>query len=162
MTKELYSQIKEELAQEKVENVASKKATWLIFSISTKLYALPAEEIKEILRDTPIYPLPFVPEYLKGVVNRYGDPYAVVDPLLLIGSEEQTSSLFIVLNNESHTCLQITDVKNFYTASEDAVVHFAQADMSEYFEGSIMIETEQVLVLKPSAFLERVGNDLAS
>lgn len=162
MTEELFTQIKKELSQENIEKVDVKKSTWLVFSIESKLYALPAGGVKEILRDTPIFPLPFVPDYIKGVVNRYGDPYVVVDPQMLIGNSEQNTSLFIVLNDETHTCFQITDVKNFFTASETDIIHFAQAEMSDYFEGSLLVNEEQVLVLKPEVFLKKVENDLAS
>lgn len=161
MTEELFNQIKNELSQEKTESVASEKSTWLIFSIASKPYAIPAESVKEILRDAQVFPLPFVPDYLKGVVNRYGDPYAVIDPSILINNESQNSSLFIVLNDESHSCLQISDVKDFYTAAQTDIIHFAQTEMSDYFEGTLIIDQEQILVLKPEAFLERVGTDLA-
>lgn len=161
MTEEMFTLIKKELSQDTVEKVESKKATWLIFTIGkNKFYALPAGMVKEILRDTPIFSLPFVPEYLKGVVNRYGDPYAVIDPAMLINEEPQSTSLFIVLNSDSHTCFQISDVKDFYITDENDVIHFAQAEMADYFDGTITFNNETVLILKPETFLERVGNDI--
>lgn len=161
MTEEIFTIIKKELSQETVEKVEIKKATWLIFTIGkNKLYALPASMVKEILRDIPIFPLPFVPDYLKGVVNRYGDPYAVIDPAMLINEEPQNTSLFIVLNGDSHTCFQISDVKDFFTTDESDVIHFAQAEMADFFDGTISFNNETVLILKPEIFLEKVGNDI--
>ena len=45
--------------------------TWLVFSAGEKKYALLASDVREILRDVPVFPLPFVPEYLNGILNRY-------------------------------------------------------------------------------------------
>lgn len=162
MTEELFNQIQNELSQVTTKKAEVKKAAWLIFTIGNKLYALPTEQVKEILRDAQVFPLPFVPSYLKGVVNRYGDPYAVIDPAVIIGEPEQKSSIFIVLNNETHSCLQITDVKDFYTTKESEIVPFAQSEMTDYFEGTITFDYEPVLILKANAFIERVGKDIAS
>jgi len=164
MTEELFTQIKKELSEVKVENVEKIKSTWLIFSIGNKQYALAAGNVKEILREAQVFPLPFVPDYIKGVVNRYGDPYAVIDPAMLINEQEQNTSLFIVLNDNSnsHSCFQISEVKDFFTAGEDSIVHFAQSEMSDFFEGTLIINNSQVLVLKPEAFLEKVSSELVS
>lgn len=162
MTDELFSTIKNELSKKTETKSVKKKTTWLIFTLQNQnLYALPASSVKEILREAQVFPLPFVPKYLKGVVNRYGDPYAVVDPAVLIGENEQNSSIYIVLNDNSHTCFQICDVKDFYSAAESELVPFAQADSSDFFEGTILFNYKSVLVLKTSAFLQKVEQDIA-
>lgn len=163
MTEELFSSIKNELAKKTESKSSKKKTTWLIFTLQNqKFYALPAGSVKEILRDSQIFPLPFAPNYLKGVVNRYGDPYAVVDPAMIIGENEQKSSIYIVINDESHTCFQICDVKDFYTAPENKLIPFAQSEDSAFFEGTISFKEQSVLVLKVAAFLQKVEQDIAT
>lgn len=162
MQNEMLDLIKKEKSHKTETSEKSKKNTWLVFTIGKKLYALPAGNVKEILRDTEIFPLPFAPDYLNGVVNRYGDPYAVIDPAILINEPAQSSLLFIVINDESHSCFRITDVKDFYTTDEKNLVHFAQADLTDFFEGTININGEEALVLKTQVFLDQLGNDIAS
>jgi len=160
MHNEVLDLIKREKSQT-AENVEkTKKNVWLVFTMGNKLYAIPAESVKEILRDAEIFPLPFAPDYLNGVVNRYGDPYAVIDPAILINEPAQSSFLFIVINDESHSCFRITDVRDFYTADENSVVQFAQNDLCEYFDGSLNINGEEALVIKVGYFLERLGKDI--
>ena len=45
---------------------------FVIFKIDNKTYALPGEIVQEIVLDMPIYYLPFVPKYIRGLVNRHG------------------------------------------------------------------------------------------
>lgn len=162
MQNEVLDLIKREKSQNTENVIKVKKNVWLIFTMGKKLYAIPSESVKEILRDAEIFPLPFAPEYLNGVVNRYGDPYAVIDPAILINEPAQSTLLFIVINDESHSCFRITDVKDFYTADENAVVNFAQGDMCEYFEGSLNINGEEALVIKVEYFLEKLGKDIGA
>lgn len=165
MTDELFSTIKNELAKktETESKAVKKKTTWLIFTLQNQqYYALPASSVKEIIRDTQVFPLPFAPRYFKGVVNRYGDPYAIVDPALIMGENEQKSSIYIVINDETHTCFQICDVKDFYSASESELVPFAQSDTSDFFEGTITFKNKSVLVLNISTFLQKVEQEIAT
>ncbi len=167
MSEEILSLIKsgtqEESKKKKVEN----KSTWLIFTIgndadSKNLYAIPAENVREILRDATVFPLPFVPSYINGVLNRYGDPYVVIDSAVMEGKEAQQSFLFIVLNDESHTCLRITDVKEFFTASDKDVVHFSEAELSDFYDGTLKINEKEAFVLKVQAIIEKVGKEIAA
>ena len=167
MSEEILSLIKsgtqEESKKKKVEN----KATWLIFTIGNdadgkNLYAIPAENVREILRDATVFPLPFVPSYINGVLNRYGDPYVVIDSAVMEGKEAQQSFLFIVLNDESHTCLRITDVKEFFTASDKDVVHFSETELSDFYDGTLKINGKEAFVLKVQAIIDKVGKEIAA
>jgi purine-binding chemotaxis protein CheW len=52
---------------------------YLIFSIVDRLYAFPAQIIGEVAKCDAIYPLPLLPPYVLGVINRYSIPYALFD-----------------------------------------------------------------------------------
>ena len=167
MSEEILSLIKSGAQQKSSSQKVEKKATWLIFTIGESvdgrnLYAIPAESVKEILRDATVFPLPFVPPYVNGVLNRYGDPYVVIDSAVLEGKEAQKSRLFIVMNDESHTCLRISDVKDFFTATEKDVVHFTEAELSDYYEGTLNINGQDVFVLKVQTIIEKVGKEIAA
>ena len=162
MPEEILSLIKSSNRENAEKKQLKKKSVWLIFTIGNQadgknLYAIPADSVKEILRDATVFPLPFVPPYVNGVLNRYGDPYVVIDSAVLEGKEAQQSMLFIVLNDESHTCLRITDVRDFFTASEKDVIHF-----SDYYEGTLKVKNQEVFVLKVQAIIEKVKKEIAA
>ncbi|MCR4735865.1 MAG: chemotaxis protein CheW [Treponema sp.] len=166
MTEEILSMIKSDSHKENNEHKVEEKSTWLIFTIgnqaeSKKLYAIPAGSVKEILRNASIFPLPFVPSYVNGLLNRYGDPYLVVDPSFIEGMEAQKSFLFIVINDESHTCLRITDVKDFFTAKEDDVLHFSESELYDYYDGTINVNGQNVFLLNVQAIIDKVGKEIA-
>lgn len=166
MSEEILSLIKSGAQENSEKQKNEKKATWLIFAIGNQtdgnnLYAIPSGYVKEILRDATIFPLPFVPPYMNGVLNRYGDPYVVIDPAIMEGKEAQKSFLFIVLNDESHTCFRITDVKEFFSASEKDVVRFSEPETSEFYEGTLNVNGQDVFVLKVQAIMEKVGKEIA-
>ncbi|MCR5612413.1 chemotaxis protein CheW [Treponema sp.] len=167
MAEEILSLIKSSSYTKTETQQTEKKATWLIFTIGNSsdgknMYAVPAECVKEILRDATVFPIPFVPPYVNGVLNRYGDPYVVIDSAVLEGKEAQKSFLFIVLNDESHTCLRITDVKDFFTATEKDVVHFSESELSDFYDGTLSIDGQEVFVLKIQAIIEKVGKEIAA
>mgnify|MGYP002627267549 CR=1 FL=1 len=167
MSEEILSLIKDSKNEISEEKQIKKNATWLIFTIGESsdgknLFAIPAENVKEILRDATVFPLPFVPAYVNGVLNRYGDPYVVIDPAVLDGKEAQKSFLFIVMNDESHSCLRITDVKDFYTATEKDIVHFTEAELSDYYDGTLSINGKDAFVLKVQEIIDKVGREIAA
>lgn len=167
MPEEILSLIKSSNRENAEKKQLKKKAVWLIFTIGNQadgknLYAIPADSVKEILRDATVFPLPFVPPYVNGVLNRYGDPYVVIDSAVLEGKEAQQSMLFIVLNDESHTCLRITDVRDFFTASEKDVIHFSEEELSDYYEGTLKVNNQEVFVLKVQAIIEKVKKEIAA
>lgn len=167
MPEEILSLIKSSNRENAEKKQLKKKAVWLIFTIGNQadgknLYAIPADSVKEILRDATVFPLPFVPPYVNGVLNRYGDPYVVIDSAVLEGKEAQQSMLFIVLNDESHTCLRITDVRDFFTASEKDVIHFSEEELSDYYEGTLKVKNQEVFVLKVQAIIEKVKKEIAA
>ena len=67
-----------------------------------------------------------------------------------------------MLNNESHTCLRITDVKDFFSASENDEVRFTEEKMSDVYSGTLSINGTDVLVLKIDAIIQKVGQEIAA
>lgn len=162
MEEEILSLIKNAKSEKEVVKQKTDHAIWLIFTIGEKRFAIPAETVKEILKDATVFPLPFVPFYVDGILNRYGDPYVVINPATLEGYDAPKSLLFIVLNHESHSCLRITDVKDFFSASEKDIVHFNEDELSEYYDGTLMVDGEDVFVMNIQAIIEKVGKEIAA
>ena len=81
MNEDLINVISESQKASEAQEVEKKTTVWLIFSIAGKKYAMRSADVLEIIRDVPIYKLPFMPAYIEGVINRRGDPFTVINPL---------------------------------------------------------------------------------
>jgi len=62
----------------------AKEEKYLIFSIFGRQYAFPAQIIGEVANCAPVYPLPLLPSYVLGVINRYSIPHALFDTGFLL------------------------------------------------------------------------------
>jgi purine-binding chemotaxis protein CheW len=52
---------------------------YLIFTIQDRRYALPSKFISEVAAYEKAFPLPLLPSYVRGIINRYSIPYALID-----------------------------------------------------------------------------------
>ncbi|MCG8570305.1 MAG: hypothetical protein MJB14_09210, partial [Spirochaetes bacterium] len=59
-------------AQIKTERVETETQKYLVVAIGEKKYAFFAQNIREIVLDSDIFFVPFVPEYVQGLINRHG------------------------------------------------------------------------------------------
>ncbi|MBO6176511.1 MAG: chemotaxis protein CheW [Treponema sp.] len=138
MDEDILKTIEENDTVSQKENTADEKhRTWLIFDAGSRTYAADATKVREILRNDEIFPVPFVPKYIKGVINYYGRPYAAVDFSLFQNDEQQNSKLFLILNDENDVAIQISDVREFQTLKEDYLQTIARTAESAYFSNAI-------------------------
>ena len=66
------------------------------------------------------------------------------------------------MHDESHSCFRITDVQDFFTAAEKDVVHFVEEELSDYYDGTLKVNGQDVFVLKVQAIIEKVGKEIAA
>ncbi len=138
-----------------------KEQTFLLFSMNTETYAVQAALSREIMRDLDVYPLPFVPPYVNGVLNRHGDPYTVIDPMILLGKDPQKGSLFLVLNIEQEQlCIRISDVVEFLSVKVDEIKTFSNHLSVNHFEGTISWKDKEIPILNTLSFIEKLRLDL--
>ena len=95
-TKELLNGISEAGKSEKMNNseVNESISKLIVFRINKKAYALYASMIREIVLDVPLFYVPFVPSYIRGFINRHGEPYTVFDLNMLFEQNKLDSSTF--------------------------------------------------------------------
>ena len=87
------------MVEETVENTVNMEK-YLVFTIRGKLYALPSKIINEVAALEKVFPLPLVPDYIRGVINRYSVPYALVDISFLLHKDSSSAQKVIVLKEE--------------------------------------------------------------
>ncbi|MDR0600580.1 MAG: chemotaxis protein CheW [Treponema sp.] len=73
---------------------------YLIFMIQDGLYALPSRLIGEVTVFEKAFPLPLVPGYVRGIINRYSVPYALIDIGFLLVKNPSAGTKVIVLKEE--------------------------------------------------------------
>lgn len=138
----------------------TEQKTWLVFKSDDSVYAVESKNITEVLRNNQIFPMPFTPNYLKGVLNFYGKPYAVVDFRQLQNLSRTNSKLFLVLNNSADIALQIDDIVDFYTSEDVEEQQIAERTDSDLFAQTITIGNIIAPVLDVPAIAKKVKAEI--
>jgi len=140
MSGDLYAKIQQNQKTPETAFSEEKTVTWLVFSAGKDTFALEPGQVQEIVRNTELYPLPFVPPYIKGVLNRHGDPYAVIDIASFFGHEDLSENLFLILNDGNDIALRISEIREFYTTGEAGLQKLSDAVQSDFFLRSGQIQ----------------------
>jgi purine-binding chemotaxis protein CheW len=139
------------------ENTAVEK--YLIFSVLEKRYALPAKLISEVTVLEKVFPLPLVPDYVRGIINRYSVPYALVDIRFLLVSDVSDARKVIVLKEEiDKLAFLIDDVTDIADLPVDQLMKIDQeetATISAFFEW----KGDHVLCLDTGELINRIKQD---
>ncbi|MFP4363486.1 MAG: chemotaxis protein CheW [Spirochaetia bacterium] len=137
---------------------------FLVFRLGPKKFALPAEEVREISLGDSIFFVPFVPPYIRGFINRHGEPYTVIDIQVLFENEQLKASTFLILNTEEdQACFLISDVQEILKLSSEYVHTITSVDESNrFFLKTIQYNDEEIFVLNTTSILERLENDVRS
>lgn len=135
---------------------------FLILGLGDEVYALPATQVREIVSDLPAYPLPFTPAWVKGVLNRNGDPYTIIDLQELIGKGSNQGASYVLLNlDQDQVAVRITEVKEIRVVDSGRVHLASSSDGTlQLFTGALALEQGEIFVFNLAAVLERLVNDL--
>lgn len=53
--------------------------TWATFFLGSEMFALPVEDVQEVLMDQPLTPVPLAPEHIRGLLNLRGQIMPAID-----------------------------------------------------------------------------------
>ena len=70
---------------------------FLSFTLEDKFFGMPIKNVKEIVEEKEITPVPLSKEYLEGVMNLRGEPVTVIDLRKKIGLKGSSTSREIIL-----------------------------------------------------------------
>ncbi len=163
---ELLDQIEEASSsgENKQQLVEDKTVKVMVFLVDEKKYAFYAEDIREIILDYPLFFVPFVPPYVRGFLNRHGEPYTVLDLNVLFDQVRLESSTFLVLNRDSdQLAVIITEILEIVKIPEKDI-HLVSSDTGEegYFLGSITSEGKETFIVDVEKVLDRLARDVAA
>ncbi len=138
---------------------------YLIFKSGEERYAVESSAVKEIVRNNHIYPVPFAPPYIKGIINCYSSPIAAVDWSVFLGKEEETQrkeTIFLVLKDCEDTALLVRGIEEFKLTKDVTKQLFPQSEDHGCFSGTISWEENIVPLLDLKAAVEKIRRDLAN
>ncbi len=99
----------EEILDSKIDDL------YMIFVISNQKYALSSKYITEIIEILPITKVPFLPEYMKGIINLRSTIIPVMDARMRFGMEPieySERTCIIIIENEANKIGLIVDAVN--------------------------------------------------
>jgi purine-binding chemotaxis protein CheW len=139
------------------ENIIVEK--YLIFTIQEKWYALPAKIISEVTVLEKVFPLPLVPDYVMGIINRYSVPYALIDIRFLLLNDTSNARKMIVLKEEvDKLAFLIDDVTDIADLPSEQLMKIEQeetASISAFFEW----KGKHVLCLDTGEIINQIRQD---
>jgi purine-binding chemotaxis protein CheW len=137
---------------------------YLIFMVQDKRYALPSKIISEVAVLEKAFPLPLVPEYVRGIINRYSVPYALIDISLLLSNDSSSAAKVIVLKQEvDRLAFLIDDVTDIADITIEKLFEIEQeasgnAAISHFFEW----KDNHIFCLEISELINRIKQDFGS
>ena len=137
----------------------------LVFLVRDKRYALPSKIISEVTVFEQVFPLPLIPDYILGIINRYSVPYALVDLGFLLFSDPSSAKKIIVLKEEmERIALLIDDITDIADLLPDKMI-FTQQDednasslvnaMFEWKDGPVLCLDAEELINRIKLELEQ-------
>lgn len=135
---------------------------FIVTGILDKRCAIPATVIREIVIDVPIHFVPFVPPYIRGFINRHGEPYTVVDLGVLFEQTATKERSFLVLNlHDDQLAFLVSDIHEIVKVPESDVFPITEKLKDErFFEGSVRLGTEDVFIVSVDGIRTRMAGDL--
>ena len=135
---------------------------YLIFTVREKRYALPSKIISEVAALEKVFPLPLVPEYVRGIINRYSVPYALIDISFLLLKDPSNAGKVIVLKEQvDKLALLIDDVTDIADLPPEKLMKTAQeeGDISGSVSAFFEWKGNPVLCLDTEELINRIKQD---
>jgi len=134
---------------------------YLIFSVLGKLYSFPSRFISEISIFEAVYPLPLMPDYVLGVINRYSIPYVLFDiGLLLFNTPGARNKVLVLKDSIDRIAFLIDDVAGIMDVPDETVLNVERSgEITEAVSASFNWEGSNVFVLDVQQILKRVSSE---
>ena len=139
---------------------------YLIFSILGKHYTFPSSYISEIAVFETVYPLPLMPDYVLGIINRYSVPYVLFDiGLLLLKTPTPQGKVLVFKDQIDRIAFLIDDITDIADIPQANVIPVERSpessDLAEIIAASFRWHENDVFVLDIERVLGRVTGETA-
>ena len=144
------------------EAESPKEEKYLIFSILGRQYAFQSRLIGEIALFDAVYPLPLMPAYVLGVINRYSIPYALFDiGLLLFKTPSPRGKVLVLKDSIDRIAFLIDDVAGIADIPQGELLDTERGagtdDLTEAISASFTWNSGDVFVLDMQRILAHVS-----
>lgn len=137
----------------------------MVFVINNQKYALSSKYITEIIEILPITKVPFLPEYMKGIINLRSTIIPVMDARMRFGMEPieySERTCIIIIENEANKIGLIVDAVNeVLTIPPKQIMESTKEknDLKESFVNGIsQINNDIQLILDCDSLVNIVGD----
>ena len=139
---------------------------YLVFSILDRSYAFPTRLVGEIAMYDVVYPLPLVPPYVLGIINRYSIPHALFDVgLLLFNTPSPRNKVLVLKDSVDRIAFLVDDVSGIADVPREKLVEVERDpdasggddDKAEAVSMSFNWNGGDIFVLDIHRILERVA-----
>lgn len=138
-----------------------KQLKMIIFQIDDRSYGIEASSVKEIYTSDFIHPLPFVPVYIRGLINKEGDPYTVVDLNMLFKQIKLDSETFLIINEgQDHLSFMISDVLDIIKIDKSNIMEIVDNNEDSYFNSYIEYRDEKIFLINKNSILSKITSDI--
>ena len=149
----------EEILDSKIDDL------YMVFVINNQKYALSSKYITEIIEILPITKVPFLPEYMKGIINLRSTIIPVMDARMRFGMEPieySERTCIIIIENEANKIGLIVDAVNeVLTIPTKQIMESTKEknDLKESFVNGIsQINNDIQLILDCDSLVNIVGD----
>jgi len=135
---------------------------YLVFTIKEKRYALPSGIISEVAALEKVFPLPLVPDYVRGIINRYSVPYALIDISFFLFKDTSEAQKVIVLKEEiDKLALLIDDVTDIVDIPAGKLMKIEAEENTEDKAANAFFEWKgnHVFCLETGELISRIKQD---
>ena len=152
--------MKEDITETIAESTLYEK--YIVFVIREKWYALPSGIISEVAALEKVFPLPLVPDYVRGIIDRYSVPYALIDVSFFLYKKVSEAQKVIVLKEEiDKLALLIDDVTDIVDIPADKLMKIETEEAASDSAASAFFEWKgnHVFCLETGELINRVKQD---
>ena len=149
----------EEILDSKIDDL------YMVFVINNQKYALSSKYITEIIEILPITKVPFLPEYMKGIINLRSTIIPVMDARMRFGMEPieySERTCIVIIENEANKIGLIVDAVNeVLTIQPKQIMESTKEknDLKESFVNGIsQINNDIQLILDCDSLVNIVGD----
>ena len=149
----------EEILDSKIDDL------YMVFVINNQKYALSSKYITEIIEILPITKVPFLPEYMKGIINLRSTIIPVMDARMRFGMEpieySERTCIFIIENEANKIGLIVDAVNEVLTIPPKQIMESTKEknDLKESFVNGIsQINNDILLILDCDSLVNIVGD----
>ncbi len=135
---------------------------WVTFMLEGEKYGINVMQVREVLRDIEIAPVPGAPAYVLGIINLRGNVVTVVDTRSRFGlpmAETNEESRIIIIENNHQTLGLLVDsiaeVADILKSQIEVTPNVGNDDSSKYIQG-VHSKGDELLIL---VSVEKVIND---